>query len=275
MIHQILDFLRRKYSLSCIQFAALVIVIFGAQIPTTVMASEPSVKTSTDTDTDTATDTSNNSKYEKLKESASDEPENHSRSSADHREKRKAAISATLFSFGIWLPYKYGFKGTYNLDRDYTLEAEYLSASLGIGIEGLQLGGFSERLLMININGYRGSNSFHWITGIGQRRYQFFLGDELTSDIVGAATGTDLSLVKVESNFINLGFANSWILDNQVQFGVDWINLIIPFGDAKVQASFLDYGTDSDSLSTVRTILRILGDTPTFSILKFHIGYSF
>ena len=153
------------------------------------------------------------------------------------------------------------------------MEAEYLSASYGLSFSHLDFAVFSEKVISAKYRWYTG-NSFNLYAGFGQRTYKFSIGDDLLAIATNQQLSSFPSLV-VENQVLVLGLGNRWQFDTRFTLGIDWLELIIPVGKGKVENETLAYFRDENDRDNTEKVLRILRYSPTVTLLKLGLGYTF
>ncbi len=191
---------------------------------------------------------------------------------AVNRENSTISIFYMPINYGLLLPIKSGFSGSWILSRTTTIEFEYLSASYGLGYLGVDLLDLSEKLISASARWYIG-NSFYFKMGYGQRHFNFSIGDQLINDL----SGEDLlnTSLKVENDFLALGLGNLWQFDNGFTWGFDWFELIVPIGSGTVDNSILSEINNDNDRKNAKDVISYMEHGLSFNALKFHLGYTF
>ena len=66
---------------------------------------------------------------------------------------------------------------------------------------------------------------------------------------------------------------NRWQFNNWV-IGFDWFTLYVPLIILESNTQYLDYATNQSDRETVKDVLDVIERFPTFTALKFQVGYS-
>lgn len=86
---------------------------------------------------------------------------------------------------------------------------------------------------------------------------------------------SDFNILSVKSVGVTLGLGNRWQLKNGMSLGVDWFHLNIPVSVFETDADYLNSDADQQDKEDIRDVLDVLKRVPTFSFLKFQVGYTF
>jgi hypothetical protein len=182
------------------------------------------------------------------------------------------SVMAHIETIGFPFAFHRGIAGEYIASEAWTVGAVYSTASLGLGFLGINAISAEETLQSLDFRYYFG-NSAHWLFGVGQRNVSLRLGEKLLTDVSGETSHIDV--VTIDQNLIHGGIANRWMWKSGLTLGVDWLDLYIPVGDAKISAPYLDVANEEDDRDKVSDLLKVFEYVPTLSLLRLQIGYTF
>lgn len=227
---------------------------------------EPAVETSTPTQAPVET---KSSPAEVVEEKVKELPQKVSHS-ADHRETRSSTVMVGYQLLSSWIPSKWSAGYTYNFNRKWSLEAEYLKGSMGIGAFGFDAASITETRYSIVGRRFVG-NSFNFIIGAFKNDFEAQLGNDIVNDM------TDKSIDEFEVTGIGLalGIGNRWQWGNGFTLGFDWFRMNVPLFDKRVDNDVLNRIDDNNDLSRVKDYIDKVKNIPTFVLLGINLGYTF
>ena len=194
--------------------------------------------------------------------------------------RRESTVYVTYspVNVGLFVPSKKAYSAGWILNPDVDLYAERIAGEIGFKLKDIELFEFSETTTSLNVRWYLGTNSFYLISGLGQRVYRFSVGDEFLARFLPAEFPAHIELLTVKSWVINLGLGNRWMFApwdvKGLTFGVDWLDLYIPFGPGESDAPILAYVKDSGARDRVNLVVKTLRYAPTVG-LKVDLGWAF
>lgn len=135
---------------------------------------------------------------------------------------------------------------------------------------------FREQLTTARMRWSNGSNSFQWSFGVGERLYRFSLGDDVLKDVPGGSSiDTSYEVLEIK-NWVALGgLGNRWQFDPGFVIGVDWLDLIMPFGQGSTRSAIYDEIPGGRVKRGLHSVLSGLRYGPTIDVLRFHVGWAF
>lgn len=195
------------------------------------------------------------------------------KTSRSNRQETDYSLFYIPMNYGIIMPTKTGFAGSWMINGEWTLEGEYLDGGYSLGFLGIDLFDLSERIIGLNTRWYPG-NSFNLKFGVAERKYNFSLG----SDYLNRITGGDVAETKfleVKNEVLLLGLGNRWQYDSGFTFGFDWFELIVPVGKASVKENFLHTVKNQSDRNDIQDVIDYMRTGTTFNAIKLHVGYAF
>lgn len=195
------------------------------------------------------------------------------KTSRQNRQDTDYSLFYMPMNYGIIMPTKTGFAGSWMINGEWSLEAEYLKGGYNLGFLGIDLFDLSERIIGLNARWYA-ANSFNLKMGLGERKYNFSLGSDYLNKITGGDVSEEMSL-SVKNQVLLLGLGNRWQFDRGFTIGFDWFELIIPVGNSSVKENFLHSVKDQGERDDIQDVIDYMRTGTTFNALKLHVGYAF
>lgn len=186
-----------------------------------------------------------------------------------HRSDSNLTLGVEPFVPGTWIQGKRGFFLTSILSPDTSLELEYLSGSVGLKLQSIEVAEFKETMLLAAARSYFGTNHFNFRYGGGIRTYEITLGDKYLTP------GLSETLLGIQSYVLTFAVGNRWQWGKGFSFGVDWFEIVIPFYQRSLSGLGAANTGNSETDTAGDTLVRILRFAPTFSVLKAQIGWTF
>lgn len=190
--------------------------------------------------------------------------------SADYREDSIGTVMAGYQFLASWIPSKWSAAYTQNFNRKWSLEAEYLKGSMGIGAFGFDAASITETRYSLVGRRFVG-NSFNFILGAFKNDFEAQLGNDIVNDM----TDKSIDEFEVSGMGLALGIGNRWQWGNGLTFGIDWFRMNVPLFEKKVDNDVLNKIDDNNDLSRVKDYIDKVKNIPTFVLLGFNLGYTF
>lgn len=193
--------------------------------------------------------------------------------SRDLRAQNHHNVSFVYSLLDTWLPSKWGASYGYQSNPNGTWELEYLSGSYApLGIS--ELGEFSETRISLLYRSFSQRNTFHFTYGLNYSSLKLGIGDKLLSTITGGVV-PGFDVMTVETLGFHWGLGNRWQVTPQFLINVDWFEVHIPLYTLESEAPFLEVNASQEDKEDIRDALDLIESIPTFSLVKFQLGYSF
>ena len=143
--------------------------------------------------------------------------------SADYREQSIGSVMVGYQFLSSWIPSKWSAAYTHNFDRKWSLEAEYLKGSMGIGAVGFDAASITETRISLVGRRFVG-NSFNFIVGAFKNDFEAQLGNDIVNDM----TDKSIDEFEVSGMGLALGIGNRWQWGSGFTFGIDWFRMNVP-----------------------------------------------
>ncbi len=183
------------------------------------------------------------------------------------------AIVVNYSLIDTWIPAKYGLAYSYFPSPESTWELDWNHSSLGVGALSVNFAEMTEDRISLMKKSFSKRNSFYWAYGLHYYRFQAHLGDKYLSQVTGQP-GMSIDLLKVSSLGVSFALGNRWHFENWL-IGFDWLSLHLPLVVLDTQSKYIDYASNENDRNTVRDTIDVIKSLPTFTALKFQVGYSF
>lgn len=195
--------------------------------------------------------------------------------SAANRAASKVIPSYSLAP-GLWVPLKHGPSLGYIYDRKRTFELDYLSGTFGLSILSVDLISFHERLVTGRMRWHGDWNSFNLSLGLGERRYQFKIGDDILKKAPGGSYfDTSYDVATVSNTVLLTGIGNRWQFSPGFVVSVDWVEWLIPVGRGASDSAVMDKLPPGVARRSLGNVLSTLRFGTTFNVLKLTLGWAF
>lgn len=189
------------------------------------------------------------------------------------RGERKNNLMLSYAGVDTWIPSKIGFSYIYSPTPVGSWEFSYMRGSISIPFFIDDLGQISDTKIALLYRSYSQRNSFSFLYGLNYYNFSANLGNDYLSSISG--NSAQFELLRVESLGLTLGLGNRWQLNSGLSFGVDWFTVNIPIRVFNTDADYLSSDADQADKNDVENVFNVLKRVPTFSFLKFQVGYHF
>jgi hypothetical protein len=189
---------------------------------------------------------------------------------------RRIAKSVSLVgNYGVYsfiIPGKKGAQLTWLKSASSSWELEYFSGDYGLNKYNINLISFGERVIVGRYRKYW-SNSFNLGVGLGERRYSFELGSQLTENIPGEISGKE-TLIELKRYIFDFSLGNRWHFDKGFVLNIDWFEIGLPFGPESKKAAIVERISNSEDKKNTKKVLGYLNYLPTLTFLKLGIGFA-
>ncbi len=183
------------------------------------------------------------------------------------------AVALNYSLIDTWIPAKYGLAYAYFANPETTWELDWNHSSLGVGALSVNFAEMTEDRISLMKKNFAQRNSFYWAYGLHYYRFQAHLGDKYLSQVTGQP-GMSIDLLKVSSLGVSFTIGNRWHFENWL-IGFDWLSLHLPLVVLDTQSKYIDYASNQSDRNTVRDTIDVIKSLPTFTALKFQVGYTF
>lgn len=191
------------------------------------------------------------------------------------RDDSYVTVEYGLAPASLYVPIKHGPTVAIPFTPDWSGYLQYLHGSAGFSVAGVDFFGVKEQLYSFGARFYPGTNSFHFIGGLGERRLQMEVGPELGEKLgvpeEFAFTGG--KLIEIRNRFVQIGMANEWQWEHGFTLGLGWINVYWPVARGEVR---LHDAIDSQAVrAKVFSATGLIRRSPSLELMRLSLGWSF
>lgn len=217
------------------------------------------------------------SKWEQIKETATDKAKDLHAAMNEIRENRASTKWSVLGDYSLfetWVLSKYGWTLAYNTSPSLSYELEYMKGSLGWGYFGIDIGKISEQKATLLRRSFNQRNTFSFITGVYYSKFDVHLGSDLLATVSGSEQA-NVNLVELATLGVTWGVGNRWQTKKGYVWGADWFVVNLPLATLNESTPFVNETSSQERRDQVNNAMKLFKHVPTLAVVKIQVGFSF